>query len=311
MPGYTKDLISRALKSGAEFDNLSFPLKSLQHYNVIQFRSGITNESAGLGASRDLAHAYKIAYFEYLERKALFDYGIDQGFSSTNGIALHKFKFLAGLAAQSELYERDSFLLHWYSSTSFISIDIKKVLPEISSSINELKNLGFKAHFGKTFLGEQETIIATLMNIDTQGFVLGLSSGRGLQKDLEKAFLEACINLFHGDCGRSKNDLLMQIEKEGITSLSAHRTLWLYLKSLPDWFYGDQTQSVFYEKITTKLDEHLLTKSPFPVVGVKSNDLITLELGNPSNTTIDALRKRLRTGKHKEVKIWNCPHPIP
>lgn len=311
MPGYTKDLISRALTKGAEFDSLRIPLKSMQHYNVIQFRSGAVGESAGLGASRNLAHAYKIAYFEYLERKALFDFGLIKGFSSTNGIALHKFKFLASLAAKSELYERDSFLLHWYTSTSFIPIDVIAVIPELLTSITELKELGFETRFGKTFLGEQETIIATLMNIETQGFVLGLSSGRGLKKDIEKAFLESCINLFHGDCGRSKHDLLEQIQKEGIASLSAHRTLWLHLNSLPHWLYSDQNRSLSYEKNTTKLDEFLLTIDPFPVVGVQSQNLITLELGNPSNSTFNALRKRLRSDKHKEVKFWNHPHPIP
>ncbi|MGZ6298623.1 MAG: YcaO-like family protein, partial [Parachlamydiaceae bacterium] len=188
LPGFTKRLILAELRNGAEFDELKFPLQSMQHYKVIQFRSADSKEIAGLGASINLKDAYKIAYFEYLERKALFDYGIHCGFNSTNGIALHKFKFLASSSARSELFERDSFLLHWHSSTPFIPIEIKEIQDQLIPAINELKTLGYETRFGKTFLGEQETIVTTLMDSKTQGFALGLSSGRGTKKDIEKAF---------------------------------------------------------------------------------------------------------------------------
>ncbi|MGZ3771786.1 MAG: hypothetical protein ACXVCP_17115 [Bdellovibrio sp.] len=311
MPGYTKRLILAELKRGAEFDELKFPIKSMQHYKVIQFRSADSKEIAGLGASTNLKDAYKIAYFEYLERKALFDFGIQSGFNSTNGIALHKFKFLASSSARSELFERDSFLLHWHSCVPFIPIGIKEIQKQLIPAINELTTLGYETRFGKTFLGEQQTIITTIMDLKTRGFALGLSSGRGNKKDIEKAFLEACINLFFGDCGKSKNELLNQIRMEGISSLAAHRTLWLYLKELPKWFYGNVESPPIYERITFQIHEILLTKKPFPVVGVYSQGLMKLEIGEASGTTIDVLRRRLKADTSHEIEIWSWPHPIP
>lgn len=311
VPGYTKRLILTELAKGAEFDEFKLPLQSMQNYKVVQFRPAMGKSLAGLGASTNPNDAYKIAYFEYLERKALFDYGIHYGFNSTNGIALHKFKFLASSSARSELFERDSFLLHWHSSTPFITIEINEIQPQLISAINELKTLGYETRFGKTFLGEQDTIITTLIDTKTQGFALGLSSGRGTQKDIEKAFLEACINLFFGDCGRSKNELLNQIKEEGISNLSAHRTLWLYLKSLPSWFYGNPESKPTYVRSSRQIQEILLTKEPFPVVGVYSKDLIMLEIGEPSGTTIDLLRRRIKADIPQNVKIWSWPHPIP
>lgn len=310
-PGYTKQLIFNELERGAQFDELKFPLRALQNYKVIQFRSALESETAGLGTSMNLKDAYKIAYFEYLERKALFDFGVHHGFDSTNGIALHKFQFLASAAARSELFERDSFLLHWHSRTPFISIALKGVSERICTAVTEIKGLGFETRFGRTFLGEQEAIVSTLIDMNTGGFALGLSSGRGTAKDIEKAFLEACVNLFFGDCGKSKDELINQVKAEGVGSLAGHRTLWLYLKPIPGWFYDTCESTCVYERNTIKLKQILLSMEPYPVVGVYSPDVLKLEVGEASGTTIDLLRRRIRSVIPGEINIWSWPHPIP
>ena len=169
--------IDTQIKSGAEFKKVTIPLETLRWLHTIHF-SFLENslDYYGLGSDINEKLAYVKAVVEFYERKAFYDVGIKRGFTSTNGIAGHRFYNLAHKAAIAELYERDAFLCHWYSQTPFLKVENTNT--DVQNVIAELSSMQIKTLFRSTYLGFQKIILCFLINEQTGGFALGLSSDK-------------------------------------------------------------------------------------------------------------------------------------
>src|SRR3990172_8680705 len=130
---------------------------------------------------------------------------------------------MARRSALCELQERDSFLRHWYTESRFASLGHLND-PIICSITAELRDLGMAVLFSRTYLGHRETIAAFIRILSRDGFVLGLSAGRGVRGNVRKALIEAAVNLYFGHQGKTDSDLRQQFEQRGIQSLIDHRT---------------------------------------------------------------------------------------
>ena len=303
--------IKASLAKGAELKRVTIPLDTITWLHTIHYSFPSISDVYGLGSDVDEKLAYIKAVVEFYERKAFFDIGEPNGFKSTNGIAGHRLYFLAKKAAVSELYERDSFLCHWYSKTPFIQIEnqVSTTLP----TIKELESKNIKAKFFKTYLGLQETYVCFLVNLQTGGFAVGLSSGKLAEQNFIKSFSEALINYFLGNQGFSKEELLADLKVNGLSSLKNHRTLWLHEKTLPEWILNLKDPRITSPlNIQPKMIRTFKTSfGPIKVVGLELSEIISLGLGYPSKIELSLLEKRFgRDTTHHSFEETD-PHPIP
>lgn len=303
-----KAAVDSEVHKGARFETLSFPSTGLSEYKLVQFYRPLSNGRtlAGLGADKNEDRAYIKAIFEYFERQAFFNFGFDLGFASTNGVGAHRFPFLARSAGLNELYERDGFLRHWYSQTPFQDFS-----GHHQKGIHYLSNLvradGLSIRFKRTYLGHVPVTLCFLSKVSDTGFALGLSAGRGTAADLEKSFLEALINYFFGHEGQSETEQRARISGGQLRSLGDHRAYWLLGNAgLPDFVQRplNLEKSERYRLAPAVLTSYRLGDGPIPVVGLKSPDLIDLEVGLPGSDTEALLR---RSG----LIFRPIHHPIP
>ena len=176
----------------------------------------------------------------------------------------------------------------------------------LKKQIQELSREGYKTLFKSTYLGFQKTIICFLINKKTQGFVIGLSSGKG-QYDFFKAFEEACINLFLGGSGESPKESVDRIKKDGVNTLRDHRDYWLYKKKIPQWVLENAKEIKNKRKVKPKIKNHILLKKNAYVVASSSEDLIPLLVGKPDTKK---LLKINRFGFNM-TDLDELVHPIP
>ena len=308
-----EEQIAQELKSGGKFTRIEFPIKRLNEFFTIQFSHKIADgsEQFGLGSDKNEKLAYVKAYVEFLERKAFWEIGLSKGYISTSGIAGHRFSFLAKQAALAELYERDAFLIHWYLNYPFSKMKIQDQL--ILECMVELKNQGYGALFFKTTLGKIRTVICFLVNKNTGGFVVGLSSGKPVTQDIHKAFTEAIINLFCGDLTLSEKDLKKNLEDQGLNNLQNHRSYWLYKKTIPSWIFKNDPIIPMIKERTLKpkiCDSFTVSYGKVKVVGIKMSSVLELHLGFPNKNDIDTLTRRV-TFDNELNSIVSFPHPIP
>ncbi len=298
------------LSEGAAFERLTIPMAGLKKFHVIQFFkvTGSGRAIAGLGVDLKEQYAYRKAIFEYFERKAVISVGLQNGFTSTNGVAAHRYPALAFRAAMNELFERDAFLRHWYSRTPFIAVDdLSSLSPQIR--LDELHAFGYRPFFCKTHLGFFPTTLAFLIHQKTGNFALGLSSGRG-GGDLNKSFLEAAINLFFGNEGKTTEELLQHLKDHGVVSLRDHRTFWLQANPIPGWLHDPisiDSNLGRPRKPTPKIERVTLANSPVDVVGARCDEALDLALGLPKERDLLILRRSNLLPSDGLL----FPHPIP
>ncbi|MGK5088801.1 YcaO-like family protein [Bdellovibrionota bacterium FG-2] len=297
------EAIQEEQAQGAVFERLLFPVASLKDFHLIQFFKPTENGRAiaGLGADWDEKRAY---------RKAVISAGIELGFNSTNGVGAHRYPALAFRAGTNELFERDSFLRHWYSKTPFFKLD-ESLISSTQAWIGDLKSLGYRSLVCKTYLGFISTTLAFLIDEKTGGFALGLSNGRGGKEDTQKAFIEAVINLFFGNEGKPTEELLSRVKKHGVRSLIDHRTNWLLINSVPAWILtpvGSMDQQIKVAKLKVpKVERVTLAVRPVPVVGAHCEESLNLVLGLPNERDLEILRR----SQLFPVNGGFVPHPIP
>lgn len=272
--------LKEELDHRANFEILKFPseilnsqIKVIQFYKETQFGT-----IAGLGADRSIEKAYLKAIVEYYERLAYFENENQFNLQSTNGIAAHRMNLIAKLSARNELFERDSFLRHWYTNTPFENIPLNANEQIINL---ELASSGLEILLARTKMGFKETIICFLIIKKSGGFAIGLSTGRG-KEDRTKAIQEALINYFFGHQGYSVEEQIKIVNEEGVKSLIAHRAFWLYKNPLPEWvFAATKNQTVdSNKKIFKKFEYKELSLFPFKVVHCENTNLIPLRVGD-------------------------------
>lgn len=281
-------LIEQEILSGGNFEKLIFPIDELNQLHVIQFfkNNNIYGIVSGLGADKDLKLAYLKSIVEYFERLAFFKNEKNLNLFSTNGIAAHRIPAIAKNSAEDELLERDSFLRHWYSNTPFTPLLLNSEEEHINQS---LKSESLEIFLGQTYLGFKETTACFLKSNKTNGFALGISSGRGFY-DREKAIQEALINYFFGHLGVPVENQLLAIQNEGVRSLQSHRAYWLYLNPMPSWiFAAGTTKKAVKSKLISKSQFQSLENSPFKVYRCINQELIELLIGDVCKIYPDAL----------------------
>lgn len=299
---------------GAVFEELLFPEGPLRDFKVVQFQKTLESGTVcpGLGCSTNLAKASRQAVYEYYERKAFLEIGVNSGFSSTNGVALHKFRHLAVRAASAELFERDAFLYHWYTKRPFRAIPAAD-LEDLGPYRRHLRELGYETLVVEANEGYLSTMVTFLISRASSGFVVGTSAGRRRKDDILKSFVEACINLFFGDYGRSESELRSDLQSHGVRGLSGHRAFWLYEGNIPSWTVGgsDSGKSLSL-KSDLKLEVVPFAMEPFCVVGVRHPLVLPLRIGLPNTEDLEILRARQRLldidGELSLESLW--PHPI-
>lgn len=298
-------IIQKELEDGGRFESLVPPLSSLKNLHFIQFRKSMGTENAyGLAVSRDMRKAQIVSYFEYLDRKAFHENWKRLNLRSTNGVAAHKFRFLAKQAAISELIERDSFLIHWHSQTPFKSIAGNLLTDQISE---DLCQQNFSLNLFETTLGLKKTVVCILINEKTGGFCVGSSSGKGSKGDIEKAAVEAVINLCFGGYGKNTDQLISDLELNGMTNLESHRTFWLYKAQAPNWLRSKKANQFEVSVIDPEFKTMNVAQDPFPVVAVQSPKLFQLVVGPPSAEELSKLTRRL---KGYTSASEGDPHPL-
>jgi hypothetical protein len=297
------------MEPGISVENVRSQYLSLGGLNLIQVRNQLPSgrECAGLGVDKASGIALIKALSEYYERKAVLAADESLGFHSTNGVASHRFSLLAKHAAYYELAERDAFLAHWYSRSAFEKVDAIPL--NLSVIINALESSQLKTLFYATTLGFEKTIACFIVDKKTGGFALGLSAGRG-KFDIEKALQEEIINFELGGYSFSREQLLADYDQNGLTSLQAHRTYWLYKSILPEWVLkGLPCKMLQTSPKLPKTMFALLAQKPFRVVGAKNGAMLPLVVGTPTNSDLTALTQRVKfdSESHGEWLI----HPIP
>ncbi len=304
--------IKAQLELGAELKRVNLPLSTSKWLHIIHFSMPNLNHGFyGLGADSVEELAYIKAIVEYFERMAFFEIGIKLSFDSTSGIAGHRMTYFAKRNAISELYERDSFLLHWYSQTPFLKV--KTDIKFLEMTFAELVAQKVKPLFFKTFLGHQETYVCFLINKETGGFAIGLSSGKTHSENMKKSFSEALINYFLGNQGKTKEELLNNLESEGLSSLKNHRTYWLHYKLIPEWILKQShAHRLEINKIKPIIKNHFSASyGPIKVEGIQLSEIFTLSLGHPNNNDWKLLTQRIKYFKQPFNEFVMNPHPIP
>ncbi len=302
--------IDSQIMGGAEFKKVTIPLETLGWLHTIHF--SLPDKSLnyyGLGSDTNEKLAYVKAVVEFYERKAFYDVGIKCSFTSTNGIAGHRFYNLAHKAAIAELYERDAFLCHWYSQTPFLKIE--NTNSNVQNVVTELSSMKIKTLFRSTYLGFQKIVLCFLVNEQTGGFALGLSNGK---PNTAKAFSEAVINYFLGHQGKTPDELQAELRKEGLISLQNHRTYWMHEKPIPEWVLKISTKecSLGQNKIEPKIINTFKYKTgPIRISGVQLSEIFTLKLGFPTKEDMELLRRRLGCDISIPNNSLTVPHPIP
>jgi ribosomal protein S12 methylthiotransferase accessory factor YcaO len=305
-------MIESEISSGGLFQEFHYPLGRLAHFKLVQFHRQLSNgiDCYGLGCATDLKSAYLKAFYEFLERKAFFERGVSLGFESTNGIAIHKLQTLAARTALAELIERDAFLLHWYAKVPF------RILPpsywsHLADYCDQLNELGYKAVFAKTELGLRTTYVAFLISLSSSGFVVGTSSGKSMRADLEKAFTEACTNLFL--VGTQDDDgSIERIKTNGVRSLRDHRAYWLHFAGLPAWALAVEPSNIQNAEFQLRPKYIEISKAPLPVVGVSAEGVLQLRVGPPQEKDHEILLARLNFFDLTPPSLGDLPvHPIP
>jgi ribosomal protein S12 methylthiotransferase accessory factor YcaO len=268
--------------------------------------------ASGLGADFDPSLALIKAYVEFVERSVYVDEGEAYGFSSTNGIAGHRFASLAKKSAISEIYERDSFLLHWYSATP---MELVKIPAHLTELLEKFTLINYSCLFFKSYLGVIPTYSCFLINKTTGGFVVGLSSGKTFVNDIQKALTEAIINLFFGNYGKCDKDLIENVTTGGIKSLEGHRAYWLLISHFPAWMmtkpHAPQRNSsiippgrpirVFIKKV-----------KKVSIVGYKVLNSLEIGLGPANALEIQILKSRFNYDISSTLmRLGERPHPIP
>ena len=299
--------IDQEIKDGACFERLILPIQELNDIFIIQFFNKHNKHGmvSGLGSDFNQEQAYLKAIVEYFERLAFFNNEQQFNLKSSNGIASHKVKVLAKNSAIDELIERDAFLIHWYSNSPFVQLELNVQQIRMNNTLIK-KNLELK--IGKTYLGLRETTACFLIDHSTGGFALGLSSGRG-SKDSEKAVLEALINYFFGNLGQSREEQLQNISNSTFSTLTNHRAYWLYKESMPTWVFDKSGQLSHLNQIRNHRDFEcsLIEKSPFFTYLCKNDNLLSLNVGLISERNIALLTKMGLKVISGSTEI----HPIP
>ncbi len=266
----------------------------------------------GLGADYNSSRAIIKAYVEFVERSVFLNDGGRFEFDSTNGIAGHRFSALARKAAVSEIYERDSFLLHWYSATP---MELIKPPGNLIKTIENLRSVGYTCMFFKSFLGVIPTVSCFLVDETSGGFVLGLSSGKSLNADIEKSFTEAVINLYFGSYGRSDQELIAEIKSNGITQLEHHRAYWLLIDHFPDWLLSKSAPSESKNTTAPPGAPIEIFRKKFKkvtVVGCKVRNSLGIGLGPPDLFEIETMKNRFTYDIGVFLpQLGERPHPIP
>ena len=301
--GFAKAEIAK----GASFQRLKSPLLALDGYHIFQFSREETQFGtvSGLGTDSDEQTAYLKAIMEYIERQIMLEHGPAFGFESSNGIAAHRTMAQAYKSALYEVYERDAFLLHWYTRTPFQTF--KPDLTHRRDLLSKLEAIGVEVLFSVTFRGYRETTVCWLVRRSTRGFVVGLSCGRGTQGDSDKALDEAFVNLFFGFEHKTEVELAAKVRSNGIQSLPDHRHYWLLVEHLPDWV-TDRTHARPPKRLGHYGVPTQLTLSNWPpVVGVKVTGALDMCLGPPG----DAERVLLKAHGYEAGRGDILPHPIP
>lgn len=278
------------IRNGGEFRRVKLPLKNMNSY-IAQFASyvdGIPTEVTGLGVDLNESVAYEKAFVEFFERKTFFTKAVPLGFETTNGIAGHKFKSLARNNAMNELFERDSFLRHWYQEVPF-NIEPTPSDNYINDVVNELEDQGHQTHFLSTYLGHKKTIVSIIQERESGGFVVGLASGQ--KSEFKKALDEAVINLFYGNGEMSRAQRIEKIKKDGIVGLRDHRGYWLYMNHLPDWVLSSHkiVEPSFVEPSGITFRD--LYKDGVCISTCECDSCIPLIVGNLSENDIEHLNK--------------------
>lgn len=302
--------IDSQIKGGAEFKKVTIPLETLKWLHTIHFSFPDKRlDYYGLGSDSNEKLAYVKAVVEFFERTAFYDVGLNGGFTSTNGIAGHRFYNSAHKAAIAELYERDAFLCHWYSQTPFLKVENTNI--DVQNVITELSGLKIKTLFRSTYLGFQKIILCFLINEQSGGFALGLSS---YKSNTTKAFSEAVINYFLGHQGKTPGELKVELQSEGLINLKNHRTYWMHEHPIPEWILSVATKerSVIPNALLPKITNSFQYKNgPIRVVGVQLSEIFTLKLGFPTKDDMELLRRRLGYDISVSNNSSNVPHPIP
>jgi hypothetical protein len=239
---------------------------------------------SGLGSDRNLEAAYVKAVVEYFERLAFFENEHKLGLTSTNGIAAHPYMIMAKKMANDEMFERDAFLRHWYTQTPFIKMEPSLKTLDL---IVKLKTLKIDLVLAHSYLGYQKVTCAFLIDLETSGFALGLSSGRGKQ-DEDKAIFESIINYFFGHSGKSKDELIKDLLESEIKSLEHHRSFWLYNQKFPDFMVktGVQLTPEKFPTLAGKTNYNILRDDNLKIVKMSNENLIELSVGDVTKTRI-------------------------
>jgi hypothetical protein len=306
------DLQAAAQSHQIRIQKLEFPESFLKNVFCFQVKGHTPDGQTvyGLGTDLNRNKALLKAYVEFLERSAFFTLGKKFGFESTNGIAGHRFEYLAERAAVAEINERDSFLFHWYLG---IPMKQKRSPYRLNDIIQSMKKVGYRTFFLQTFLGSSQTTSCFLINESSGGFVVGLSAGKGWAQDCEKSMTEALVNLFFGDYGRSEQSLL-ELKSEGFRKLEHHRTFWTEVATFPDWLlapvkqedYGQFKKPRPVEKVFSKTIGHVT------VVGYRGEDSLPIIIGAPKAKELQILKTRSPHQWHSLISTALMrPHPIP
>lgn len=241
--------------------------------------------------------AYEKAICELFERELMKRSALYGGKTTSNGVAAHRFLYLAKHAARDELIERDAFLRHWLTKTSFTRVETPTFLKRYSKPIHES---GHELIHATTHLGAKKTAIAIIINRKSGGFLIGSALKANLSEGLHKATREAFYSLI-ADFETSSDTV-----DWNTPSFTNHRQYWYHHNEIPSWLLNSNpSQSLKPFKINPLYSYQILGQTPIPVVACSSISLLELWTGATPKEVLCNIEENYDIAPNLD------PHPFP
>lgn len=268
----------------------------------------------GRGIDLDMDLAFVKACVESLERAICEEYGV-----YSSGVAGHSDLEDAKKNAYAELVERDVFLCHYLTKTSFMPINPDgSTFIDYSDVINRLASKNVTLKLFELHSTENLNTVLCVSTLPNSGVVVGLSSSRDLGTAIEKSFFESLSNTIAYLDGNTYTPLL----KEELEHTDIFRSIHHFRFNLTDNSYSRlkgltngkevshlENPSVIYKEL--KSSSQIINDSPLVFVKAESDKLQNIFYGETVKEKLNFERLNLFASKEIHFEdIEKRMHPL-
>ncbi|MFZ3228969.1 MAG: YcaO-like family protein [Pseudobdellovibrio sp.] len=235
---------------------------------------------------------------------------------TSSGLALHTNAKLAKKNAQFEIYERDQFLCHFLSNTTFSKTNNCSPFVEKVKALTQAKKWKTDTYI----LNNKNNVFTVACAIKKNGLFLGLSTKDNLTEALNQSTIEALRNWIHIIYFKN-NYTALKLKMENIKTPKEHGDFYLnnqnYLKI--QHLFEDKYISI-KDEIYPLVEAHEIDLKSFSIlenIGLscflaesKFAQPLFFGLQNESNVNLSRLQHFTKNIEFSFKNIPNLPHPF-